>query len=280
MSGPIVCGTDLGASGARAATLAAAIGKALNVGISLVHASEGLPEPASGVANGVEVAADVLRARLVARHADLEAKLASERARLVALGARVITARVVEGAAWEVVSAEVTELGARLAVVGPHAVARPIRDRLLGTTAEQLLRHTTVPVVVATGDGNVAAAAGGDIVVGIDGSDGSLAALTAAAMLARATASHVRAVCVAADSPHAIHALEAARRTFAGPIAWTMESGAPAEAILRVAEQRGAAMIALGTHGRAGLARWALGSVASDVVAAARVPVLVARADA
>lgn len=51
--------------------------------------------------------------------------------------------------------------------------------------------------------------------------------------------------------------------------------GQPADRILRAA--RGAALVVIGTHGRTGLARFFLGSVASRVVAGARCPVVTVR---
>jgi nucleotide-binding universal stress UspA family protein len=51
--------------------------------------------------------------------------------------------------------------------------------------------------------------------------------------------------------------------------------GQPADRILRAA--RGAGLLVIGTHGRTGLARFILGSVASRVVAGARCPVVTVR---
>jgi nucleotide-binding universal stress UspA family protein len=51
------------------------------------------------------------------------------------------------------------------------------------------------------------------------------------------------------------------------------EFGAPADAILGLAEREQATMIAMCTHGRSGLARVALGSVAEEVLRRAEVPV-------
>lgn len=56
-----------------------------------------------------------------------------------------------------------------------------------------------------------------------------------------------------------------------------VEVGAPAAAILRTAEAERATLIAVGTHGRTGVARLVLGSVAEQVVRAADVPVLTLR---
>jgi nucleotide-binding universal stress UspA family protein len=53
--------------------------------------------------------------------------------------------------------------------------------------------------------------------------------------------------------------------------------GRAAEGILDIAKEERATLIALATHGRSGLARWVLGSVAEKVVRASPVPVLVVR---
>ena len=56
---------------------------------------------------------------------------------------------------------------------------------------------------------------------------------------------------------------------------WT---GSVAESIVEYAESHSMDMIAMCTHGRTGLARWALGSVADRVLRAADVPILLVRA--
>jgi nucleotide-binding universal stress UspA family protein len=50
--------------------------------------------------------------------------------------------------------------------------------------------------------------------------------------------------------------------------------GSPAEEIARRAEEGNFSMIAMGTHGRTGLANLVMGSVATGVVARSKVPVL------
>jgi nucleotide-binding universal stress UspA family protein len=54
--------------------------------------------------------------------------------------------------------------------------------------------------------------------------------------------------------------------------------GLPADTILDVADERGAAAIVLATHGRGGLRRLVLGSVAERIVAQAMIPLLLVRA--
>ena len=56
-----------------------------------------------------------------------------------------------------------------------------------------------------------------------------------------------------------------------------IEEGEPAATIAKIAEQRGCELIVMGTHGRTGLARVLLGSVAEKVVRHAPCPVLTVR---
>ncbi len=56
-----------------------------------------------------------------------------------------------------------------------------------------------------------------------------------------------------------------------------LEQGNPGAEILRVAEETGCDLIVLASHGRTGLARLLMGSVADHVVRQARCPVLVVK---
>ncbi len=58
------------------------------------------------------------------------------------------------------------------------------------------------------------------------------------------------------------------------PVERRLLAGDPADAIIRLAETEGADMIVMGTHGRRGLTRLLMGSVAEAVVRAAPCPVL------
>lgn len=53
--------------------------------------------------------------------------------------------------------------------------------------------------------------------------------------------------------------------------------GNAASTILQVAADEEASLIAMSTHGRAGIARWAFGSVAENVLRASRMPMLITR---
>jgi nucleotide-binding universal stress UspA family protein len=68
-----------------------------------------------------------------------------------------------------------------------------------------------------------------------------------------------------------------ARQAGVATSATVVRSAVPFSAIIRTARRDGAELIVLGTHGRRGLARVALGSVAERVVALAPCPVLTVR---
>jgi len=56
-----------------------------------------------------------------------------------------------------------------------------------------------------------------------------------------------------------------------------LAAGRPADEILRYADKNGVDLILMATHGRSGISRWAMGSVAYKVLRAAKVPVWLVR---
>jgi nucleotide-binding universal stress UspA family protein len=67
------------------------------------------------------------------------------------------------------------------------------------------------------------------------------------------------------------------QRNMASALERVTAAGHPAETIVRVAHERGADLIVMGTHGRTGLPHVLLGSVAEKVVQLAPCPVLTVR---
>ena len=63
-----------------------------------------------------------------------------------------------------------------------------------------------------------------------------------------------------------------------GTVQWRVQRGSPAEAIIDAALAEKDALIAMATHGRSGLNRWLLGSVAEKVLRGASNPLLLIRA--
>lgn len=60
-------------------------------------------------------------------------------------------------------------------------------------------------------------------------------------------------------------------------VACAVEAGAPAAVIAAVAKRERASIIALASHGYSGVRRWALGSVAEQIIKTTDIPVLLAR---
>jgi nucleotide-binding universal stress UspA family protein len=165
-----------------------------------------------------------------------------------------------------------------------------LRAAALGSVAEAVVRESPAPVVLVgprcaadwdLGDAPV-------VLAGLDGSKPSLAAAHAAGGLAAAIAGRVRAVEVLRPSdvitvgefPDADVDLleEVVRRLTARgvPADYEVLDGFdPANTLVQLADDRHAAFLALATHGRTGLGRVALGSVAAKAVRHARCPVLV-----
>ena len=88
---------------------------------------------------------------------------------------------------------------------------------------------------------------------------------------------------VAAAQAHAVTAhakVEALCKTGGTPVELhkrMVEDMAPSSGIIQTAKDEGADLIVLGSHGRTGIARLMIGSVAARVVAESPLPVLVAR---
>lgn len=74
-----------------------------------------------------------------------------------------------------------------------------------------------------------------------------------------------------------LNALQAKARKAGVKAVTLLLDGVAHEQITRVAKSKKADLIVIGTHGRTGLAKFFLGSVASRVVASARCPVLTVR---
>jgi len=71
---------------------------------------------------------------------------------------------------------------------------------------------------------------------------------------------------------------EALKESQALSIKGELVTGHPAEEILRYSENNAVDLTLLATHGRSGISRWALGSIADKVLRASKTPVLLVRA--
>jgi nucleotide-binding universal stress UspA family protein len=186
-----------------------------------------------------------------------------------------------------------------LIVLGTHG--RQGFERLfVGSTAEAVLRGSTVPVLTVRSGVKCAGESRRcfeNIVVGIDDSEPSGAAIEAVFDLPAEDRQQLAFYSVAlgadiftglADTYAAnLELRQQAQRVVDRALASArargvtaegrVVDGRPAELLIAAAQERQADLIVLGSHGRRGLERFFLGSVAEGVVRTAPVPVLVVR---
>lgn len=200
---------------------------------------------------------------------------------------------------WAILDAS-KRSGCDLIVMGTHARSGLTRA-FLGSTTEGVLRMSETPVLtVRAGIGKGEDELFRRAVVAVDDSAPAEAALGLAARLAISMNTEV-VVGHAIDTRH-LHDMAAQygydpkpilddwyadARTLIKPLLLkvglatstepTIVEGNPASAILQLAQDQKADVIVVGSHGRSGLARLILGSVAEGVVRRSPIPVLVVR---
>lgn len=150
-----------------------------------------------------------------------------------------------------------------------------------GAVAQKLVRGGARPLFVARALEE--APRFRSVLVPLDGSVGSEAVLPHAFFLARAFGAAVRLLYVAPPGePEARDRLaarfaEVARSRPGMKMEAVLDEGDPARRILERAEEGPGSVIAMGSHGRTGFSRWALGGVSEKVLQAARAPIFLAR---
>ncbi len=277
----VVAAVDFSESSRAAAETAAAIAREARGQLVLLNVVELPPRNYQLVleAGGIP---DVREAWSVAARSELE-KLAET---LRAEGARVET-RVRVGKPWKELLEEARERAAEAICLGDSGHSR-FERLLLGSTAENVVRRSSIPVLV------VRRSAMGPIrraLVPLDFDPGSAAALRfAVSRLPRDAEIHVLHV---VPPIHTMEPLlipiepdrETAEADLAKILAKAVQGrevesevaflGDPAATILDRAEKLGVDLIVISTHGRRGLARALVGSVAEKVVRYSKGPVLV-----
>ncbi len=198
------------------------------------------------------------------------------------------------------------EVGADLIALGAYGRGG-LAGLLMGSTAEAVMRRSRCPVLALRPHGDRRGGAEPNdrefalrpiriILHPTDFSRRSEPALELAASLARDRGARLIIVHVApdpacADGPPSgpddprtcrrrLRDIRARQnqRGLAAPVEVALRHGDPAGAILRAADEFGADLIVMGTHGRTGLRRLLMGSVAEGVLHGARCPVLTVKA--
>jgi nucleotide-binding universal stress UspA family protein len=230
---------------------------------------------------------------------ELEAVLTEASTRLAPTGA-TIERQVLLGRPSAAIVDQAIDLGADLIILGSRGQG-PFRTMLLGSVSAEVVDHAPCPVLVARGpavgtvllahDGSDLARAAEDLVAGLP----PLAELPvevlsvvrthepSADTLAPSTLGRSMEVYGSALEESRQHHEDLARAAaerlgrLGRPTVWSVRAGDPARAIVDEAEAKGSDLIAIGTHGRTGLDRIVMGSVARNVLTHAHCSVLIVR---
>jgi nucleotide-binding universal stress UspA family protein len=296
---PVLAASDLTAASDAVVRTAARIAAATGAELHLLHALETLfpsyPDPAATPEPAEAVERVPMRLRLQAAEEALWAQLRRAVPEAPAPGGSAVQV----DAPHRAVARRARQVGAGLVVLGPHR-QRMVADRLLGTTADRVIRGAECPVLVVRGEPRLPLRR---ITVPIDPRDPAAGALDVALGMARALGAHARDGELTGVELRVLHLAQPAagaegwmpRRAVVGPemspaveaalaraggcaevevreeVVW---GGPPAREIVRLAEEDGTELLVLGTHGRGAVGRALAGSVGSEVARAAPCPVL------
>lgn len=220
-------------------------------------------------------------------------------------GARV-TCKVIRGRPADVIIERAEAEAGTLIAMATHGRSG-INRWMMGSVAEKVLRGTKAPLFLVRANGEAgagAAAAMKSIVVPLDGSELAESVLPAACEVASKLDLEIilcRAFELAATAyygsedylPKYDEMLRDMKEDVEGylkkkteelkasgltRVSWVALEGGGAEEIVRYANNHHDALLAMCTHGRSGVKRWALGSVTEKVVRHAAEPVLVVHA--
>jgi nucleotide-binding universal stress UspA family protein len=308
--------------------------RAIPVAVRLAHASQGTiilgraVHVQASIAPYGELPLDVRQDALKARAAEAAAYLASATKRAGLEGIAVETTVRTGPAAWEMLTAA-QEKAADLIVICSHGHTG-FKRWVLGSVAQQMIRHAQEPVLILREQGTALVPAstntrldssvGIRVLVALDGSARALAVLAPAMSLAQELSPTGRCALhlLFVVNPHEMIdndlPRETARKTAqsylatiaeqlrneyntdttltAPVVTWSvMTDSDTAAAIIQVAENGEASgaggagapvvgydVIAMATHGRTGVALWALGSVTGRIVQSTQLPMLIVRA--
>ena len=180
-----------------------------------------------------------------------------------------------------------SEHGGRLVCMTSHGRGA-LRWATLGSVAEDVIRESTEPVVVVGRHCLLDVTPYRTAIVPVDGSDGDDPVVAVAIEWARDLGLAVRLVQVI--HPLDVEGAEHPNKVVRAIADRIREAGVPVEAVLLRSSQIGAAIaddaatitggiVMMSSHGRTGVGRFALGSVAMHTVAMSPVPVLMVHRD-
>ncbi|MDO9530686.1 MAG: universal stress protein [Deltaproteobacteria bacterium] len=218
---------------------------------------------------------ELMQAQETAVRERLEARKAEAAGEGITLEPRVRTG----SSAYEGILEEVGESQPDLIIMGRHGYTGLTR-LLMGSVTARVIGHSPCDVLVVPREVPLSFKS---LLVASDGSPFSEAAWTKALLLAKTMGSALIGVAVAAsdrDIPAAtqvVRGLEAAASEQGIALDTMIPMGRPEEGIVKAADFKGASLIIVGSHGRTGLKRLLMGSVAERVIGHAKCPVLVVK---
>lgn len=286
--GPVLAATDLSEAADEALRQADALARDAGVPLHVCHV---LPELLS---------LDPIFPQLKLREALDAPELEREAAAAYAERVRQVTGRppdqftlsLPHGSPHAAIADLAETIGAGVVVLGAHGTKG--KGPTLGGVAERVVRHAHCPVLVA----RTGAATGGAVLACTDASDPALAAVEAAVgEAARRRARLVVMHCMDLLMPGVIgyevpplgpevilamraqwqHRVEESLAKLQAQAELRIEEGPAGPLIVNAATELPAQLVVVGTHGRTGLRRLVLGSVAEAVVRTAPCSVLVVR---
>jgi nucleotide-binding universal stress UspA family protein len=298
--GPIVVPLDGSELAERAVPVAAELARRARAEVRLVHVH--VPLAAEPIyVEGLPVIDEHMRS-LRREHEQAYLDRALERL----AGGIAASAAILEGPVAEAVASYARNQGAALIVMTTHG--RGAFERAwLGSVAEELTRVSPVPLLLIRPGAEAVTGAFGRILVPLDGSPLAEAVLEHAVRLARLEAraelillevvQPLTAAVWVADpalaaplaAPEMVRRGEEEARKYLDAVAHRLEAEGVrvharvevaanvALAILEAARREQADLVALATHGRTGLVRLALGSIADKVLRGSPTPVLLFR---
>ncbi len=189
-----------------------------------------------------------------------------------------VTSAVLEGDASVAICEFAREHDAEIIVLGAHG-RHGLARAIAGSVTDHVVQATNAAIVTVRPDTPIARP--GSIVVAVDDSPAAPAAVRFALAVARALKSSIHLVHIAIGSePDREFSLDALVRAAASAgVTCTTEvrRGEIIGTLIAAAAERGASLLATGTHGRSTVGRFVFGSVAEGLIRRSTVPVLVVR---
>ncbi|MGA9755069.1 MAG: universal stress protein [Desulfobaccales bacterium] len=214
-----------------------------------------------------------------AQEAAVKERLAARQAAAAKLGVSLEARIRTSGSAYEGILEEAGELQPDLIIMGRHGYSGLTR-LLMGSVTARVIGHSPCPVLVVPQGASLNFQC---LLIASDESPYSEAAWAEALALAKTMGSSLIGVSVAAtdgDIPAAtqvVRSLEMAAEAQGIALDTMIPMGRPEEGIVKAAEFKQASLIIVGSHGRTGLKRLLMGSVAERVIGHAKCPVLVVK---